>query len=180
VLDSSFIVIKLMLGTDDDVESFLWCLLWTTHRYVDGKAPPSLDKMCYEWTLRNPEYAARLKRDFMTQLQFNPTSSHKSSLYFIKDICKAFCDRIYDARKQARLAIRNGTVPPPPPRLLPALLAAVKKLSQEKEDEEAQVPPKNHFAQCELPGLGASGEGGLVWSTPGLRAVSNREGNKEL
>jgi hypothetical protein len=140
-----------MLGTDDDVESFLLCLLWTTHRYVDGKAPPSLDEMCYEWTLRNPEYAANLKGYFMNKHQFNPTSSYQSSLYFIEDICEAFRDHIYDARKQARLAIRNGTVPLPPPRLLPALLAAVKNLSQEKEDEEAQVLPKNHVLGVSSP-----------------------------
>jgi hypothetical protein len=171
VLDSSFGVIKLMLGTDNDVESFLWCLLWTTHRYVDGKVSPSFQDELDIWTNRNPEIGACVKDSFMIRLQFNPTSSHKSSLYFIEDICEAFRNHRYDARQQTRLAFRNGTVPPSPPRLLPALLAAVKNLSQEKEDADAQVPPKNHFAQCELPSLGASGEGGLVWSTPGLRAV---------
>jgi hypothetical protein len=147
---SSFGVIRLTLDTDYDAESFLWCLLWTTHRYMDGKVPPKLADVFNGWTLRDPEYAARNKRDYMIDLKFKLTSSHKSSRRFIVDICEAFCDRNRIANKQARDAtfddssdsnlnsnpdsdsdsdsdLDSDTAPPPPPRLLPVLLAAIKK-----------------------------------------------------
>jgi hypothetical protein len=127
-----------MLCADYDVESFLWCLLWTTHRYVDGKVPPKLTGMFNVWTLPDPDTAARNKRSYMMDLKFKLTSSHKSSRRFIVGICEAFCDLNRIAEKQARDATfddssdsdsdsDSDTTPPPPPRLLPVLLAAIKK-----------------------------------------------------
>jgi hypothetical protein len=155
-----------MLVADYDAESFLWCLLWTTHRYENGAVPDHLEYVFDGWTLRNSEHAALTKTAFMTRLKFNPTSSHKSSLCFIEDICEAFCDRLRIADKQARLAIRNGTVPPSLPRLLPVLLTAVKNLApqdytahtetsqvedDEDKDEEAQVLPENYLLSADSP-----------------------------
>jgi hypothetical protein len=140
-----------MMCADYDVESFLWCLLWTTHRYVDGKVPGHLEHEFDEWTLHNPEHAALTKDAFMKRLQFKLTSSHKSSRRFIVGICEAFCDLNRAVKKQARDATFDDSsdsdsdsdnTPSPPPCLLPFLLAAIKKRIPAEFTPLPAAPPK--------------------------------------
>jgi hypothetical protein len=115
-----------MFGTDYDAESFLWCLLWTTHRYVDGKVPEHLERVFDGWTLHTPEYAARNKGHFINGGVFHLTSSHMSSQYLIADVCGAWVDRENDHKKLIRAAAKTKAEVPPRPSLLPVLLAAIK------------------------------------------------------
>jgi hypothetical protein len=103
-----------MLGADYDAESFLWCLLWTTHRYVDGKVPPKLADVFNGWTLRDPDTAARNKGHYMMELQFNSTSSHASSKLIMERLCQAIRKRAWEASDE-RVGLTPAEVAELPP-----------------------------------------------------------------
>jgi hypothetical protein len=131
-----------MLGADYDAESFLWCLLWTTHRYEDGVVPDHLEHVFDGWTLRNPEHAARNKHSFMMDLKFNPTSSHASSKLIIVRLCQAIGKRAWEASyERAGLTPAEVAELPPPPPLLPLLSSALKpSLSDDLKSLFIKVP----------------------------------------
>jgi hypothetical protein len=131
-----------MLGADYDAESFLWCLLWTTHRYVDGKVPPKLADVFNGWTVRDPDSAARSKGHYMMDLKFNPTSSHASSKLIMERLCQAIRKRAWEASDE-RVGLTPAEVAqlPPPPPLLPLLSSALKRsLSPELKSLFIKVP----------------------------------------
>jgi hypothetical protein len=97
------VVIGLTLPLDFDVESFLWVVLWTTHRYHMGYTIERRELVGWRSTLGTS--AADAKRSFLQKGKPTPTASHARSYDLILGFAK-LC-----LRQLTAIALRSEVKP---------------------------------------------------------------------
>jgi hypothetical protein len=135
----------LMETTDHDLESFIWCLIWTVHRYNNGKLADDRGRMFIGWAHRSRISASDAKLAYTRAPVIEPTTSHKCLDGPIRSVLEAF---IIQQNMISLAVVTRRAVPPMSPplrvdilsRLAPELPPPIRSLFVETDISKVVVP----------------------------------------